>query len=118
MAEALTESELSIIHEHMRAHALTLALVKTERAPGELTPILEDLERRLGVKLLRTYSSPMSDFCTAELHSDHGGLVMLFIAGERTELVSVSETDEVSVKDLEDSIHYSNFHSEIMRHGL
>jgi len=118
MAETLTESELSMIGEHMRAHALTLAVVRTERAPGELTPILETLERRLGAKHLRTYSSPMSEFCIAELRSGSGGLVMLFIAGERTELVSVSETDEVAVKDLEDSIHYSNFHSEIMRHGL
>jgi len=118
MAGALTESELSMIDEHMRAHALTLALVRTERAPGELTPILEALERRLGAKLLRTYSSPMSDFSIAELRSGGGVLVMIFMAGERTELVSVSETDEVSVKDLEDSIHYSNFHSEIMRHGL
>lgn len=118
MAETLSESELSKIGEHMRAHALTLAVVRTERAPGELTPILETLERGLGAKLLRTYSSPMSEFSIAELGSGGGGLVMLFIAGERTELVSVSETDEVAVKDLEDSIHLSNFHSEIMRHGL
>jgi hypothetical protein len=43
---------------------------------------------------------------------------MLFIGGERTELVSVSDTDEVTVRDLEDSVSSSNIQSSIIRDGL
>lgn len=118
MDKALTEAELLQIEEHMSAHGMTLALVRTEHAPSELTPLLEAAGGRLGVSLSRTYSSPMSEFCIAEFGSEGKVLVMLFTRGTRTELVSVSETDEVALGDLEDSIHYSNFHSEIMRHGL
>lgn len=118
MSETLSEAELSMIDEHMRAHAMTLALVRTALAPGELASLLEAAESRLSVRLSRTYSSPMSEFSMAELGSGSRVLVMIFVAGKGTELVSLSETDEVAVKDLEDSIHYSNFHSEIMRHGL
>jgi len=118
MTDALDKAALSRIEEHVRTHSMTLALVRTGRAPGELAPLLQAVERKLGVRLSRTYSSPMSEFCIAELGSGDKVLVMLFMQGKDTELVSVSETDEVALRDLEDSIHYSNFHSEIMRHGL
>lgn len=118
MSDDLSEEELSRIEEHMRAHTMTLALVRTALAPGEMTPFLAAVGRRLGVELSRTYSSPMSEFCMSEFGSGGRLLVLLLLAGSRTELVSVSETDETSVKSLEDSIHYSNFQSEIMRHGL
>lgn len=118
MDDVLTEAELSRIEEHMRAHSMTLALLRTEHAPSELTALLQAAGGRLGVSLSRMYSSPMSEFCMAEFSSKGRVLVMLFMQGMRTELVSVSETDEVALRDLEDSIHYSNFHSEIMRHGL
>jgi hypothetical protein len=45
-------------------------------------------------------------------------LIVLFVGGGCTELLSVSETDEAAVKDLEDNIHSSNFLSEIIRMGL
>jgi len=118
MSERLTESELSRIRDHVRCHVMTLALVKTERAPGNLAPVLKSLEDRLGLRLARTYSSPMSEFSMAEFGSEGRALVVLFMAGNGTELIGLSETDEVSVRDLEDGIHYSNFHSEILRHGL
>lgn len=118
MKDTLTDEEIRTIGEHVRAHSMTLALVRTERAPPELTHLLETVERRLGTNLTRTYSSPMSEFFIAEFASRDRSLVLLFMPGKRTELLSVSETDQAAVKDLEDSIHYSNFHSEIMRHGL
>ncbi len=118
MTDHLSEPEISRIEEHMRTHTMTLALVRTGLAPGELGPLLDAIEGRLRASLSRTYSSPMSEFCIAEMGSGGKVLVLLFVEGKRTELMSVSETDEVAVKDLEDSIHYSNFYSEIMRHGL
>jgi len=118
MSVVLSEPDMKRIEEHMRSHRMTLALLRTERAPGELAPLLESVGTRLGIALDRTYSSPMSEFFIAELSSVDDVLVMLFMHGRGTELLSVSETDEVALKDLEDSIHYSNFHSEIMRHGL
>ncbi|MBN1677017.1 MAG: hypothetical protein JW880_00615 [Candidatus Thermoplasmatota archaeon] len=118
MADTLAESEFLRIKAHMSAHDMTLALVRTQHAPGGLTPLLEDAESRLGVKRSRIYSSPMSDFYIAEMSSGDKVLVMLFMAGTSTELVSVSLTDEVALKDIEDSIRYSNFYSEIMRHGM
>jgi hypothetical protein len=45
-------------------------------------------------------------------------LIVLFVGGGRTELLSVSETDETAIRDLEDNIHSSNFLSEIIRMGL
>ncbi len=118
MKDMLTDGETRTIERHVRAHSMTLALVRTERAPPELTHLLDALGRRLGTKLTRTYSSPMSEFFIAELASRDRSVVLLFMPGKRTELLSVSETDHSAVRDLEDSIHYSNFHSEIMRHGL
>lgn len=118
MADSLGEDELLRIEEHMRSHRMSLALVRTESAPGELGQLLASAARRLGLAMSRLYSSPTSEFCMAEFGSSDRVLVMLFIHGKVTELMSVSETDEVAVKDLEDCIHYSNFHSEIMRHGL
>lgn len=118
MAETLSEAEFLSIDAHMRAHDMTLALVRTQHAPGGLASLLKAVEDRFGARLSRTYSSPMSDFCIAELGSRNKVLVMLFMGGTSTELVSVSVTDEIALKDIEDCIHYSNFHSEIMRHGL
>jgi hypothetical protein len=43
---------------------------------------------------------------------------MLYIGGQHTELVSVSETDEIVVRDLEDSVFSSNIQSSIIRDGL
>lgn len=118
MTNALTEEELRKIAEHMHDYAMTLAIIRTEHAPSELTHLLDAAGLRLGARLSRMYSSPMSDFCMAEMDSGSRVLVMLFVQGSRTELLSVSETDQSAIRELEDSIHYSNFHSEIMRHGL
>jgi hypothetical protein len=45
-------------------------------------------------------------------------LVVLYIGGAHTELVSMSETDEVFLKDLEDAVCSSNIQSSTIRDGL
>ena len=114
----LRKAETQKVKEHVSAHQKTIALVRTEHSPTELEPVLRSLAKACGLSLSRTLSSPNSDFGIAELNSKDRMLIVLFVGGKRTELLSVSETDEATVKDLEDSIHSSNFLSEIIRMGL
>ena len=44
-------------------------------------------------------------------------LVVLWVGGKTTELMSVSPTDEAFVQELEESIHSSKFYSDLVRHG-
>jgi hypothetical protein len=114
----LSKKDRERIKEHVSSHKRTLALIRTEHAPTELEPMLRTLAKICGLSLRRTLSSPNSDFGIAELDSRDRMLLVLFVGGKRTELLSVSEADEGTVKDLEDSIHSSNFLSEIIRMGL
>ncbi len=118
LSKRLTKKELETIKEHSMLHPMSLALVRTEVAPTELDPLLKSIARVCGLSLQRMISSPTSDFGIAELNSKDRMIVVLFFGGERTELVSVTETDEAVLRDLEDSIHSSNFLSEIIRMGL
>lgn len=114
----MNKKEVEMIKRHVTEHPMTLALVRTEHAPVELGPMLRSVGKACGLTHLRTYSSSTSDFGIAELNSKGKMLIVLFVGGGRTELLSVSETDEIAIKDLEDSIHSSNFLSEIIRMGL
>jgi hypothetical protein len=114
----LGEDEVARIKVHLESHPVTLALVRTEHAPAEFASVLKSLAGRCQLSLRNTLSSPNSDMGIAELESKDRRLIVLFIGGERTELLSVSETDDATVKDIEDSIHSSNFLSEIIRMGL
>jgi hypothetical protein len=118
VAVRLSKKEIEKIKEHVEKHPMTLALVRTEHAPLELDPMLRSIGKTCNLSHLRTYSSSTSDFGIAELNSNGKMLIVLFVGGGCTELLSVSETDEAAVKDIEDNIHSSNFLSEIIRMGL
>jgi hypothetical protein len=114
----LSKKELESIREYSKLHRMSLALLRTEVAPTELGPLLKSIAKACGLSVQRMISSPTSDFGIAELNSKGRMLVVLFFGGVRTELLSMSETDDAVVRDLEDSIHSSNFLSEIIRMGL
>ncbi len=114
----LSRDEVEKIKVHVRAHPRTIAVIKTEHAPGELSPLFAALAKACGTKLTRTFSSPLSEFGIAEFNSDDRMLIVLHVVGDHTTLLSVSEADEVTVRELEEKIHLSNFQSEIIRLGL
>jgi len=116
-AVELSKEELGRIKEHIKAHQKSVALMRTEHAPTELTPLLGAVGRACRMKLKRTSWSPAADFGYAEFNSKDKMLIVLWVGGSRTELLSVSTTDEVFVEDLEESIHSSKFYSELVRHG-
>jgi len=113
----LRKQEIATIKAHVAAHPMSLALIRSESSPLELEAALKPTWTECGLKLTRVFSSPNSEFGIAELNSNGKILVVLFVLGERTELISVSQTDEAYIKHLEDSIHSSNFCSEIIREG-
>jgi hypothetical protein len=114
----LSAKERGQIKAHVKRHQMSLAIIKTELAPPDLVPLFEDIGRLCGLVVRRTMSSPSSDFGFAELDSDSKILIILYIGGESTELVSVSETEHSAIKELEESLHLSNFQSEVVRLGL
>jgi len=114
----LRKEEREQIRAEVKQNQISLAIIKTELAPPDLSPLLADLAKSCGMRVRRTMSSPLSDFGFAELDSDSKILIVLYIGGERTELVSVSKVEQSAVKELEESIHLSNFHSEVVRLGL
>lgn len=114
---SLNRSELKRVCGHVRLNRSTLAVVRTSASPQQLRPLFEQVANACSLPLVRVISSPLSDFGFAEFNSNSTMLVMLFIGGERTELVSVSETDRATVQDLEDSVSSSNVHSSVIRDG-
>lgn len=116
-APSLGAEEIRLIREHVSAHTMSLAIIRTDAAPAELEPLVRKLGRACGLSPMRVLSTPSEDFGFAELGSAERHLVLLWVGGKGTELVDVSETDEAAVKELEDSIHSSNFQSEIIRQG-
>jgi hypothetical protein len=115
---SLDAASMEEIRDHVSSSRMSLAIVRTSEAPQGLRPIFEAVSDACSLPLVRTIFSPLSDFGFAEFNSNGRMLVLLFIGGERTELVSVSETDEVTVRDLEDSVSSSNIQSSIIRDGL
>lgn len=114
----LAKGEIAKISEHVREHGRTIAVLRTEHAPGELAHLFKALAKGCGLEMIRTFSSPLSEFGIAEFNSDDRMLIVLHVVGGHTELLSVSEADEVTVRELEEKIHLSNFQSEIVRLGL
>jgi len=114
----LNEKERERIIAHVKSNSASLAIIRTELAPSELLPLLEALAKRCKMRIRRTMSSPLSDFGFAELDSDSKILIILYIGGECTELVSVSKAEPNTIKEFEESIHLSNFQSETVRLGL
>ena len=113
----LSASEVALVREHVRAFAITLAVARTPEAPQQLRPLFEQISAECHLPLVRVIASPLSDFGFAEFNSNEKMLVILFVGGERTELVSVSETDDATVQDLEDSVSASNVQSSTIRDG-
>jgi hypothetical protein len=118
MGQHLSEGELARVCEHVSSHDMTIAVIRTDEAPAGLRTLFERVASGCGLPLVRNLASPASDFGFAEFNSNGRMLVMLYIGGPRTELVSVSETDEITVRDLEDSVFSSNIQSSVIRDGL
>jgi hypothetical protein len=114
----LTRKEIDAIKGHVEKYAMTMAIIRTERAPTELDPLLRTLARACGLTVSRRSWSPSSDFGFAELNSDKRILVLLWVGGKRTELVSLSETDPATVLDMEQEVYSTNFLSSSIRDGL
>ncbi len=117
VSPSLSRDEMQSIKEHVSRHKMSLVIIRTELSPTQLGPLLRKIGKASGLSPLRVISTPTEDFGFGELGSADRHLVVLWVGGKRTELVSISETDEAAVKELEDSIHSSNFHSEIIRQG-
>ena len=115
---ALRQEDFESIAAHVRQSRITLAVVRTEHAPTELGTLFDPLVSASGLPLVRNTWSPNSDFGFAEFYSNGKMLVVLYIGGPHTELVSVSETDEASVADLEETVCSSNIQSSSIRDGL
>lgn len=114
----LTKKEIDAIKEHVSRNAMTMAIIRTEHAPTELDPLLKTLARACKMSISRRSWSPSSDFGFAELNSDGRILVLLWVGGKRTELISVSETDPATVLDMEQEVFSTNFLSSSIRDGL
>jgi hypothetical protein len=114
----LSKKEVDVIKEHVGAYAMTLAVIRTERAPTELDSLLKALARACKLELARRSWSPSSDFGFAEFNSNNRILVLLWVGGKKTELVSVSETDPGTVLDMEQEVFSTNFLSSSIRDGL
>ncbi len=113
----LTEEELGRVRERVEADPVSVAIVRTEHAPTELKPLLDALAEVCRMRFVRTSWSPSADFGFAEFNSDDKILILLWIGGSRTELVSVSAADDALLESLEESIRSSKFCSEVLRHG-
>jgi len=117
-AKTLSKKEIDTVKAHVKAHPMTLALIRTEHAPTELDSLLSALSRACGVRLVRSSWTPTSDFGFAELNSNTRILVVLWVGGDKTELVSVSEIGEEQLLDMENEVFSSNFLSTSIRDGL
>jgi len=118
MKSALSETETERIREHLKVDRISLAIIRASAAPTELEKLFKLMAKQLDLSLLRNLWSPTSDFGFAEFNSNGKMLVVLYIGGQQTELVSVSETDEVFVADLEETVCSSNIQSSSIRDGL
>ncbi len=115
---SLSKKEIEVIKEHVGSYPITMAIVRTEHAPTELDPLLKSLARACKLELSRRSWSPASDFGFAEFNSNGKILVLLWVGGKKTELVSVSETDRTTVLDMEQEVFATNYLSSSIRDGL
>lgn len=118
MPVELSAEDLSKVSEFSDGRRMALAIVRTPEAPSELADMFESIGAACGLSFGRNMWAPTSDFGFAELYSNGRMLVVLYIVGERTELVSLSEIDEVFLQDLEETISSSNIQSSSIRDGL
>lgn len=118
MAPSLTAREVDMIREFSSGRRMSLAIVRAREAPSELRQLFEDIAGACALSFKRTMASPASEFGFAELYSNDRILVVLYIGGPDTELVSLAEIDDVFLQDLEDSISSSNIQSSTIRDGL
>lgn len=118
MAPSLSEEEMEMIRAFSADRPMSLAIVRAEEAPSELRPLFEDIAEACGLSFKRNMGSPSSEFGFSELYSNDRILVVLYIGGPRTELVSLAEIDDVFLQDLEDTISSSNIQSSTIRDGL
>ena len=116
--DLLPQEALDRICAHLDVSRMTLAVLRTPGSTQELRPLFGQLSSACGLPLVRVIASPLSDFGFAEFNSNEKILVVLFIGGPGTELVNVSETDEVTVREMEDSVSSANIQSSIIRDGL
>ena len=116
--KSLSKTEVDSVKAHVKAHPMTLALMRTEHAPPELADLLAGLAKACGVKLVRSSWTPSSDFGFAELNSNTRILVVLWVGGDCTELISVSEIDQERLLDMENEVFASNIHSTSIKDGL
>ena len=116
--KSLAKDEVDAVKAHVKAHRMTLALIRTEHAPTELDLLISKLATACKVSLTRSSWTPSSDFGFAELNSNSKILVVLWVGGDRTELVSVSEIDEQRLLDMENEVFQANFLSTSIRDGL
>ncbi len=112
-----TKAQEKDIAEHASSHRMTLVILRSEKPPTELVPIIASFAKRRGFSLKRVYSAASSDFGFAEFNSNRKILIVLWVGDVRTEFVSVSETDEAHLREIEESIHSSNFYSDLVREG-
>lgn len=118
MTDSLGERELRSISEYSADKGMSLAVLRVREAPSELMNMFEEIASACGMSFKRNLGSPSSEFGFAELYSNDRILVVLHIGGPRTELVSLSEIDDVFLQDLEDAICSSNIQSSTIRDGL
>ena len=116
--KSLSKKEIESVKAHVKTHPMTLALVRTQHAPTEHGEFLKRLARACGVKLLRSSWVPSSDFGFAELNSNSKMLIVLWVGGDSTELVSVSEIDHEQLLDMENEVFSSNIISSSIKDGL
>ncbi len=115
---SLSKKEVESVKAHVKKHPVTLALIRTEHAPTELDDLLKGLAKACGVELMRRSWAPSSDFGFAELNSKSKILIVLWVGGDRTELVSVSEIDHERLLDMEEEVFSSNIISSSIKDGL
>ncbi|MEM2891126.1 MAG: hypothetical protein QXJ32_01270 [Thermoplasmata archaeon] len=118
MASILSSRDVEAIRDHVQQHRVSVAIVRTEHAPTELETLLKTLAEACEMRLSRKTWTPSSDFGFAELNSDEKILVVLWVGGPRTELVSVSEGDMAQIAHMENEIFMTNYLSSSIRDGL
>ena len=118
MAAELSSEDVSRVCDSCTDKRMSLAIVRTREAPTELSRLFECLGEACSLSFKRNMWSPSADFGFAELYSNERILVVLYIGGEHTELVSLSEIDDIFLQDLEDTLASSNIQSSTIRDGL